>query len=72
MPFCSKAPNEQIFAWLTVSGKKAEVFSTNVEGKVVSAWVESNVGDQFELGFRLERGAVGPAFKVSGRVDGSE
>lgn len=48
------------------------IHGANVEGKVVSGWIESRVGDEVALGFRLEMGR--PRFDVDaqGKVDGSE
>jgi hypothetical protein len=72
VPLGSKAPGLGCFVWMEVNGDRVDLYNVKVEGKVVSAFVESVAGAEVAVCFRGEMKHLKYDLIHRGFADGSK
>lgn len=72
VPFRSKAASQPAFAWIEVDGVKAPFYlpDLDIKNKLATTYVESGIGAEIVLCYRLGMGKPHHDIRGVGKVDG--
>lgn len=64
------ARNAAVSAWIETNDRPTPIYSPRVHGTHLSGWIESKVGDEFSVCYKLAMEEMRHDLEVEGCVDG--